>query len=406
MKNKIGLICLFTLSMVACGKSANDGSSNGSNTSTDANTSSATNSNTSSNTNPQLRFLGRVVPDNSGHALLSWPGAAVQASTHATQLSVNLSLVASLTNAQAGAVQIFIDGTPQATRTQLSPTQTSYNIAGLDGNQHVVTIVKATEAADGDIEFGGFNGSLDANGPTAPTRSIEFIGDSVTVGFDIEGPAGNPNACPGDNYPYASDPNLTNTSKNYAFLTAQGFQADWTMIAYSGRGVYRNRDGTFNGTAEPTVAGMWPWTNCNMPGTNWSFQKAPDLVVVNLGTNDFASSGSDTTTETLPDETGFVNTYSAFLQAINSKYPNAPIVVTIGPMLSDNQTLGGKPQLTTAKAYIQEAVKASGLKNISFFAYTPNSGQWTCDYHPDEPEAQIMAQQLMAFIRANVSGWN
>ncbi len=396
MKNKIGLICMLTMSLAACGNSDKDKST----------TTSTVTPAASTGTGPQVRFLGRVVPDSSGHALLSWPGAAVIASTHATQLSVNLSLVASVTNAQAGAVQVLIDGVPAASRTQLDPAKSSYDITGLDGNQHVITIVKATEAADGDIQFGGFNGTLDANGPTPPTRSIEFIGDSITVGFDIEGPAGNPNVCPGDNYPYASDPNLTNTSKNYAFLTAQGFQADYSMIAYSGRGVYQNRDGTLNTADEPTVPGMWTLTDNNMPGTPWSFSTIPSLVVINLGTNDFADSDTSTKMGALPNETAFVSTYAAFLQAINAKYPKAPIVVTIGPMLSDNQMVGGKPQLTTAEAYIQEAVKTSALQNVSFFSYTANSGQWTCDYHPDIAEAQIMSQQLMGFIRANVSGWN
>ena len=402
MKTKNGIIFLLALSFAACGKSTND------KTPSPTPSTTPTGATGSGATGPQTRFLGRVVPDSSGHALLSWPGASVQVSTHAATLSVNLSLVASITNAQAGAVQFIIDGVLQPTRTQLDPTQSTYDVPGLDGNAHVVTIVKATEAADGDIEFGGFNGTLDANGPTPPAHAIEFIGDSITVGFDIEGPAGNPNACPGDNYPYASDPNLTNTSKNYAFLTAQTFGADYSMIAYSGRGVYQNRDGTLNGTAEPTVPGLWPLANCNMPGTNWSFpaSSTPDLVVVNLGTNDFANSDTSTTTGSLPDETAFVSAYSTFLQAVNSKYPNAAILVTIGPMLSDNQTVGGKPQLTTAEAYIQQAVTASGLKNIAFFAYTANSGQWTCDYHPDIAEAQIMSQQLTAFIRANVSGWN
>lgn len=396
MKTKNGIVFLIALSFAACGKSNKDGT-----TPTTTTTGSTANG-------PQTRFLGRVIPDSSGNALLSWPGAAVQVSTHATSLKVNLALVASLTNAQAGAVQFFVDGVSQPTRTQLDSSQSSYDVPGLDGNEHVITIVKATEAADGDIRFGGFDGALDANGPAAPAHTIEFIGDSITVGFDIEGPAGNPNTCPGDNYPYASDPNLTNTSKNYAFLTAQAFGADYSMIAYSGRGVYQNRDGTLNGTAEPTVPGLWPLTNCNMPGTNWSFPAAstPDLVVINLGTNDFANSDTGTTQGSLPDQTAFVSTYATFLQAVNSKYPKAEILVTIGPMLSDNQTVEGKPQLTTAEAYIQQAVKASGLQNIAFFAYTANSGQWTCDYHPDIAEAQIMSQQLTAFIRANVSGWN
>ena len=398
MNRKIGIIFLLGLGLVACGKSDKNNSANGG---TNGGTQGG---GTAAGSGPQVRFIGRVTPDNNGNAVLSWPGTAVEVHTSATQLSVKMSLIASVTNAQSAAIAVMIDGT-QTGRIQLDPATTSYPIAGLDGKGHSVMLVKATEAADGDIQFGGFEGALDANSATPPTRLIEFIGDSITAGFDIEGPAGNPAACPGDVYPFASDPNLTNAASAYAVLTAQGFDADWSIIAYSGRGVYQNRDGTLDTSAEHTVPGLWSLTNANQPGTMWSFAQQPNLVVINLGTNDFAATDSSTTVGKLPDQTGFVSTYADFLKAINSKYPNATIVATIGPMLSDNQTIGGKPQLTTAKAYINAAIAASGLQNVSFFAYTPNNGQWTCDYHPDKAEAQIMAQQLHGFISTTVSGW-
>lgn len=58
--------------------------------------------------------------------------------------------------------------------------------------------------------------------------------------------------------------------------------------------------------------------------SKWNFSSAPDVVVINLGTNDFAQDPS------VVNSNAFINAYHAFLDRVCSHYPDAYIVCAIG----------------------------------------------------------------------------
>ena len=63
-----------------------------------------------------------------------------------------------------------------------------------------------------------------------PSRHIEFIGNSLTCGYGVEGKD--------RSEPYKAE--TENCNLSYATIIARYFNADYTLIAHSGRGVVRN----------------------------------------------------------------------------------------------------------------------------------------------------------------------
>ena len=102
-----------------------------------------------------------------------------------------------------------------------------------DGSFHKYRFIKISESGVPEIKFYGI--TLDGEFGDAPkpsSRRIEFIGDSFTVGY----------GCEGSSAEDAPEFDKTNASKGFAYLLASGFNADYQVNAFSGRGLVRNYD--------------------------------------------------------------------------------------------------------------------------------------------------------------------
>ena len=116
--------------------------------------------------------------------------------------------------------------------------------------------------------------------PAAPTRKIEFIGDSHTVGYGNEGPGLD---CKGVYRPYE------NAYLSFAAITARSLGADSRSIAISGFGAVRNYADT-NSTSPMPMPYYYNRTLMNRADLTWNFKAwLPDAVVIKLGTNDYST---------------------------------------------------------------------------------------------------------------------
>jgi hypothetical protein len=84
----------------------------------------------------------------------------------------------------------FIDGVPGQVIATGSAGQ--YTVAGLGSGTHALQLVKRTEASYGIATFHGF--VLDAGAALlppspAPSRRMEFVGDSLACGYGDESPS-------------------------------------------------------------------------------------------------------------------------------------------------------------------------------------------------------------------------
>ena len=267
----------------------------------------------------------------------------------------------------------------------VSNSDNEIKLKGLGSGIHEVTIFKRTEALVGEGIFEGMDIEKDKKLlpiETLRKRKIEFIGNSITCGYGIEGTSEKCNFSPETENGYLA----------YGAVTARKLEADYIAVAYSGKGMYRNYDGTTTNTMSLIYDRIFPdsLTSPKWKTNNWQ----PDLVVVNLGTNDFAKG--------IPDSMVFINTYVNFIKRLISYYPNATILCTEGPMTNDAYPVGAYA-FSKVKNYInasKDKINALGTAKIySFFPTPQGPGEYGCDYHPNVKRQQKLADEITKEIK-------
>jgi len=146
--------------------------------------------------------------------------------------------------------------------------------------------------------------------PSLPAMKLEIIGDSITAGY-------------GNMADRASDPfNIKeeNGYLAYGSILARRLGAQAHILAWSGIGVLQNNDGRSINTMPKIYELAVPGVN----RTLWDFTTyQPDIILVNLGTNDMASNAS-------PED--FKAAYIDFIALIRKNNPDAAIFCTMGAM--------------------------------------------------------------------------
>lgn len=248
---------------------------------------------------------------------------------------------------------------------------------------HQIEIVKLDEGMSGDLQFLGFevaNGEL-LTPPVPKARRIEIIGDSISCGYGID--TDDPNA--------AWDSKLNNPYLAYGALTARALKAECTDISWSGSGIYRTWDLDY-----VNIMANQYWRTLSKDATNlWNFKAPqPDVVVINLCTNDFSQG--------IPDKTAFTGSYRNFLAKLREKYPTAYIYCTSSLFFNGEK-------LDACRDYIRDTVVAARVKagdrKIAYFEFSENNPQlngWGGGYHPSVKQHQVMARELTAQIKKDL----
>ena len=105
-------------------------------------------------------------------------------------------------------------------------------------------------------------------------------------------------------------------------MLARSLSAEISTVAWSGKGIYYNY-GVDRVEPLPT---LYDRTISTDKSHLWNFSWQPEVVVINLGTNDYSGSPKPTPTQ-------FTTAYQTFLEHLRSKYANAFILCVSGPML-------------------------------------------------------------------------
>lgn len=223
----------------------------------------------------------------------------------------------------------------------------------------------------------------------AKAHRIEFIGDSITCGYGTDD----------DDLSHTFSTATEDVTKAYAYRTAKALDADYSMVSYSGYGIYSGYvDESINtrNTSELvppyyTLVGFSRGTyhDVAVTMTDWDFSSfKPEIIVLNLGTNDnsYCRSNADREGE-------FMQHYQNFVTLVREKNPGAYILCTYGLM---------NCELT---ASIEEALnryrQKSGDERISFLplpTHTDADG-YVVDYHPSLGTHRRAAEIVTAKIR-------
>lgn len=314
-------------------------------------------------------FTGRV-----SDSLLSWPLAS--SSARVSGLKATATIVRP-SQSDMSSFAVFLDGQKAGD----IPPNSSSIIVHLGGGTHNISLVKSNEAMYGEAVFPGFKVEDGTVEPfVASPRRIEIIGDSISTGYGDLGP----NA-----YCAASASNEDSTL-SYGFLAAKALDAQINLIAYSGKGMYRNYDLSL----DETMPTLWSWRSATNP-IQWNTSEfLPDVVLINLGTNDFAH-GIDVVTQ-------FRATYLTFLQTLRSSYPSASILIAIGPLVHGETR---NVVLNTLREVMAES-NVGGLDLLDFGEQTVDSSGngAACEYHPSLKTQREMSVTLESAIRQK-TGW-
>jgi len=251
---------------------------------------------------------------------------------------------------------------------------------------HVISIGKRTESAQGDAIFKGFEikGVPQKKAlPQKPKLKIEFLGNSITAGYGVLDSVKE----------HTYSPITQDVFSSYAGVAARELDAEMRTVAFSGRGIFRNRPDSGDSRTLPV---FFPYISVNAK-IPWGFSWQPDIAVIELGTNDFVLSA--------PDSAKFVNSVVKFSKQVRKKYPKAKIIITDGPMLNDLYP-EGVPSLTLCRKFL-DAAKNELVKHgilAHRFSFSPQDGSlgYGANWHPSKMQADKNGKELAEFILQNI----
>jgi hypothetical protein len=306
-------------------------------------------------------FLGRFDLRDPSAPRCAWTGCGLSTRIDGTALDLVVG------GAPDIVFEVTVDGVPTTTITS-TPSASTFRIAdGLAPGEHDVAVFRRSEALFGDTELPGFvpaRGSELVATPEPRSHHLEVLGDSISAGYGNEG-------CP-------FSPSTENGYLTYAAIAARAVDADLHLEARSGIGMYRSGPGS-----DPaTLPEVYPLTLLDDPTASWLFSSwTPDVIVINLGTNDFALGD--------PGEP-FVTTYVAFVRGLRARYPAALILCATN----------GRPTIALRVAQVVAAVADPEVASLDF-----SVPDWSgCDGHPSVAAQQAMAQQLVDRLHVDL-GW-
>jgi len=323
-----------------------------------------------------VRMVGRYDGCDARGPRFSWPGTGFVARFQGTGLAITL-------DTAPGYYTVLVDGAVSPELTTVGGVQSDVLISGLGAAEHVVELYRQGEASLGSTVLLGVEvteGNLLAP-PPASDRRIELLGDSISAGYGNEGAD---SSC-------SFSAETENHFLTYGAVLARHFDAELSTLAWSGKGVVFN----YGGNQDTPLPEMMDRAHPASSKSVWDYQlaPAPDVVLINLGTNDF-SSQVDPTAEV------FTAGYVALLARLRARYPGAHILCTVGPMLSGTD-------LDAARSGIEAAVtlrQADGDQRVSSYALTTLNSSPGCGFHPSTSTHAEMATELAVPVAAAL-GW-
>lgn len=248
---------------------------------------------------------------------------------------------------------------------------------------HNISIRKCTEGRTGMTTFSEFilpaGGTLTATLPRG--RHIEIIGNSLSAGYGTD--SNDPRA------PFTAE--TENCNLAYSTIIPRYYDADYTIIAHSGQGAARNY-GDSDRVSKTSMRHRFRQTLDMDTASRWHFgDYRPDLVMINLGSNDFS-------TEPHPYRREFVDAYCEIISDIQTHYGESTPILCVMPY-----AMG--PDIEDFFKDIFQQAKA----NLHFIRMPVDYLNWDSDrganWHPNYQGQKKMAMLIIPYI-ASITGWD
>lgn len=216
---------------------------------------------------------------------------------------------------------IYIDGERQPYRLSVEPGATELKIANfIEEGEHTITVVKQTESNYTICEIRSIR--LEGELTTPPEQKqlyIEVIGDSLTCGMGNLGV----NSSEKPQTPIWED-----ATQSYGYMIAQDLDADYSIISQSGIGIAGSwYDPLFDFYTKASYSRGK--LDKKFDEDHSFFLRTPDIIVINLGTNDYFLNKNKDPNMCKPAEVR--QKTEEFIELVRDSYgENVPIVWAYG----------------------------------------------------------------------------
>jgi len=324
-----------------------------------------------------LKWLGRTYVDDNRH-YFNWTNSGFEFNIDGTGATALLS--SSCPSSNRTYLKIYVDGVETKTVHMTAPVMNVTLAEGLSDGPHTIKVVKRTNGRSSTaalMKLWVDEGTEILGANKAAGRKIQFLGDSITVGYGSMDWL-SPSAWSTD----SEDGTIT-----YAALTSKYFGADNHTVAVSGRGVIWNTGGNKDTANHAPL--MYEYTDWNNHA-QWDHSLyQPDVVVINLGTNDKASC------VTADDQTVFQNAAYNLIDQVRKDNPDAYIIWAFGAMGDGNNV----------EANLKAAVAKHNSEGDNKVTYLHMGTGTTCLGHPTSAAHVDRANELIAKIE-EITGWD
>lgn len=331
--------------------------------------------------NDLIEYSGRIDFSDSLAPHFSYSGVSIRAEFYGTSISAILD-----DDTGDNYYNVLIDGQVHSA-IRVTKGKKEYVLAeGLEDTNHEVELFKRTELTFGKTKFYGF--TLDEGKALREISNkrdlfIEYVGNSITCGYGNEGTQ--------------NDDFLAETENHfmtYAAVNSRNFNARHMAVSRSGIGIYRNYNGPTTGN-DDNMTNLYTNTFLYDDNPKYDFAVQPDLICINLGTNDFSTTGADSAL--------YVSNYFRLIDTIQAKYNEPEIICLLGSMM-------GGSALTKARSYlgfIADSATQKGKGKVSFFEMSEQTGDLGIGvhYHPTVAQHLENAAELSQYIKT-LKGWD
>lgn len=275
---------------------------------------------------------------------------------------------------------VIDDDYDNMTETFVDSSMTRWTVAsGLEKGEHKIRIIKLNEfniytnGSHATFKSIALNGEIVKNKPVEKSLKIEFYGDSLTCGYGNLTTNGTANA---------GSAKYENGMKTFAVYAAKELDADFSICAGSGHGIYCSNMGSKTGT----VATIMDKAIDEANDKSWDYSYDADIAVITLGTNDLtaSSSGVEITQEDI------ATAAKALVDKIRLHNPDCKILWLTG---ITGQLKNSKLDIDSELAKLAESTD-----NMTYYNGLTRS-QSGGDGHPTVEQHQKLGQEVAALIR-------
>jgi lysophospholipase L1-like esterase len=345
-----------------------------------------------------VRFLGRTIFDpNTRSRVFYHTGSGFEVAFEGTRcLATFLSTPHDIESRQAYLV-VWVDQVEKQTVRLEQAKQEIILAESLPDGMHVVKVAKRSEAAD---TWTALQAILtDGNflmPPKAKKRALTIVGASNSCGYGNIGAIGIPKSTAN-----------SNGMLGFGYRAAKILDWDVTIVGASGWGLTRGYN--TGGVAKPDATlpysyrypGILPDGTVETRFGLWQFpHQHPDVILFNLGSNDFNASNYDQMNldEKQTFVAAFEDAYGSFLAYVQEQHPATLLIVTYG-LTGETKRLGPiyDSIVTTARA---KGIQAIALE---LEAAGSNGNPFGSDYHPNQTTHENNAWIVASCIQREIA---